>query len=231
MKSMPTLKLFICFVLVASFVVSANVKGDTVIGNGGFETAGMSATDSDLWNEFSGGAAGTLSERDTNIANAFDGASSHHIVAIGADMVGAAAGINQNSVADGGLLSLDEGTDLTASFFWNGNLGPGGVAFAALRILDGTGAVVADTGLINLPNTMGYTMQTLPTLTVPAFGAAPADTYAAFFEVSVAAGAFDGSFAEGFVDGVDVQGSVVPEPASAGLVGALCIGMLIRRRR
>lgn len=204
---------------------------DLLSGNPGFETAGGGgATDSDLWNEFAAGAAGTLSERDSS--NPFAGSFAHHLLAIGDDTQGATAGINQNSIADVGFLSLQENTTVSAEFQWNGNLGPGGVAFGALRILNGVGAIVADTGLVALPNTGGsYQLVSLGSLNVPAFGGGDNDTYAAFLEINVSAGAFAGSTSEGYVDNVNVQGLVVPEPTAATLLCVGFAGMLIRRRR
>jgi hypothetical protein len=49
-------------------------------------------------------------------------------------------------------------------------------------------------------------------VTVPAFGAPPNDSYAAFVEMTVAAGAFVGSSAEAFIDDVVINGVVVSGP-------------------
>ncbi len=199
-----------------------------ISGNPGFEVAGVGgATDSDLWTEFTGGPAGTASVRDGSMPAAGNWA--HRITAVGDVTAGAVAGINQNSVADVGLVSLEELTTVTAGFQWKGDLGPGGVASASLRVLNGAGAIVADTGVFGLPSTGGvYTAQSLPVLNVPAFGAAPNDTYAAFLEIVVQAGAFDGSFADGFVDEVRLDGTLIPEPTSALLV---MLGAALLRRR
>ncbi len=203
-------------------------------GNPGFEIAGGGgATDSDLWTEFSGGPAGTLSERDGSMP--FAGSFAHHLVAAGDPTAGASAGINQNSIADVGLPSLKPGSTLSASFEWKSSYGPGGVGNAFLRILNGVGAIVADTGAVPLPDTGGvYAGQSTPALNVPAFGPAPNDTYAAFLEITTAAGAFTGSTAAGFVDDVVIDGTAIPEPASVVLmgVGLIClVGVAKRRRR
>lgn len=200
-----------------------------ITGNGGFEIAGAGGpADSDLWSEFAGGPVGTVSARDASMPAA--GAWAHYINAVGDATAGATAGINQNSIADVGLPSLQEMTSVSADFSWKGALGPGGVAFGVLRILNGAGAIVADTGLVALPDTGGaYTMQSLGSLMVPAFGGAPDDTYAAFVEISVSAGAFDGSVASGYVDQVRIDGTLVPEPSSLALL-AVSATLLWRRR-
>jgi hypothetical protein len=217
----------VCTMLV--FMTSGVAQAANVAGNPSFEAAGGGgATDSDLWTEFAGGPAGTLSERDASMP--FAGAWAHHLVAVGDATAGASAGINQNSIADVGLPSLEELTTVSADFYWKGDLGPGGVAFGVLRVLNGAGAIVADTGLVPLPDTGGvYTLQSLGSLPVPAFAGAPDDVYAAFLEVSVSAGAFDGSIAEGYVDQVRIDATLVPEPASLGLL--LLAGVIGIRRR
>lgn len=217
---------------VAALMIAApnNLNAD-IAANGGFETAGVGgATDSDMWGQFGTG----VSERDSS--NVASGSFAHRLFAEGSGMPGMGtaqnAVVSQNSIADVGLLSLQESTMLTASFDWAGNLGPGGVAFGVLRILNGTGAIVADTGLQSLANTGGtYTNVNLGPLVVPAFAPSPNDTYAAFLEISVASGAFDGSTAEGFVDNVVITGTVVPEPGTAALLGMGLLGLVGRRRR
>lgn len=223
---------YVAALLVTTLAFPANAAN--LAGNAGFEVAGVGgATDSDLWTEFSGGPAGTLSERDGTMP--FAGSFAHHLVAAGDPTAGASAGINQNSIADVGLPSLKPGSALSASFEWKSSYGPGGVGNAFLRILNGVGAIVADTGAIPLPDTAGaYAAQATPGLIVPAFGAAPNDTYAAFLEITTAAGAFTGSSADAFVDDVVIDGTTVPEPASVVLmsVGLIClVGVANRRRR
>lgn len=182
-----------------------------VASNGGFEIAGSGgATDSDLWTEFGGGPAGTLSERDPSNPNT--GSWAHHLVAIGDDTAGASAGINQNTIADAGLMSLEEGTTVSATLSHNTDLGPGGVGFIVLRVLNGSGSIVADTGLLSMPATGGsYVSFSTPTINVPAFGPPPNDVYAAFLEVSVASGGFAGSTAESFIDDASIEGTLVDD--------------------
>ncbi|MEM1304799.1 MAG: PEP-CTERM sorting domain-containing protein [Planctomycetota bacterium] len=202
---------------------------DPLTGNGGFEAG--TATDSDLWSEFAGGAAGSLSERDgTNPAS---GSFAHRVLALGDDGLGASAGITQNSVADVGFLSLAPGSVVSGSFDADLILGPGGVAFAEFSILNGIGALVATTGPVALTDTgPGYETYNLAPLVVPGFGPAPADVYAAFLNLNVAAGAFAGASAEAFFDNVSVDGTtVVPEPTTAALVAIVGMGLAVRRRR
>jgi hypothetical protein len=215
------------FVCACIATMAMPVYAENIAGNPGFEMAGVGGpTDSDLWTEFAGGAAGTLSERDGTMPAS--GSWAHHLLAIGDDTAGASAGINQNSIADVGLPSLLPGTTLDASFDWKASYGPGGVGFGVLRILNGDGAIVADTGLLALPASDSYSSFTVPGLTVPDFGPAPNDVYAAFLEISVSSGAFEGSVADAFVDNVVINGTVVPEPSSLCLILA---GTLLWARR
>ena len=226
---MSTLRSFVAIAAVCCFVGSSAVADD-ITGNGGFEVAGMGgAADSDQWNEFFGGAAGTVSERVTS--GQASGTAAHRILAIGADGMGAVAGINQNSINDGGFLRLEENTSVTATFDWLGNLGVGADAFGVLRILNGSGAIVADSGLQALGDTNGSYDPRMLSVNVPAFGGGVNNTYAAFLEINVAAGAFNGAISEGFVDNVVINGTPVPEPSSLMVIGAIGAGLLVRRKR
>ena len=193
---------------------------DDVIVNGGFEVEGFGgATDSANWIEIASGAPGTLSERVEGLASA--GLFAHHLVAIGADGIGSTGVIVQNGVADGGLRSLEQNTTVTATFRANLTLGPGGVGFYALRILNGAGAIVANSGLGVITNGTGgsYASFSMGPLTVPAFGAAPNDVYSAYIELAVAAGAFPASTAEAFIDEVVVTGTLVAPGCPADFNG------------
>ncbi len=212
--------------LLTLVAATAPALADPLAGNGGFEMPGANATLPALWTPNAGGAPGTLSQRDSSTP--FAGQWAQRLVAIGNNTVGASAGVTQNS-ADVGLASLAPGSSLTLSFQGNYNFGPGGVGFYAVRVLNSTGEIVANTGLQVVTNsTNGYQLFTSPTLTVPAFGASPNDSYFAFAEFSVAAGAFDGSSARAFIDNVDISGTTVPAPASLALLGG---GLIIAGRR
>ena len=211
---------------VVMFAAVGAASGGSILLNGGFELGTGSV--SDIWNQFAGGAAGTMSERSSMMPNTGD--FSQRIVAVGAAGIGSAAGINQNSIDSAGFPSLAELTVVTASFSAKVDLGPGGVGFYELKILNGEGAVVATSGLQNLNPSANYLSYNLAA-NVPAFGAAPNDVYAAFLEVVVAAGAFDGSTASAFVDDAAVDGILVPGPSSLVALAFGTAGLARRRRR
>ena len=206
--------------IVAMAAIAGVAAGQNVVMNGGFEMG--TGGDSDFWNEFEGGAAGTASMRSSDAPIAGDW--SHVLDAVGDDTQGASAGINYNSIADGGFVSLQENTIVNMSFEADVDLGPGGVGFFVLRVLNADGAIVADTGLQNLANGLNTTADLL----VPAFAAAPNDTYAAFAEISVGAGAFEGSLASAKIDNVIINGTLVPAPAAVSMLG---LGGLVAARR
>ena len=106
--------------------------------------------------------------------------------------------------------------------------GPGGVMNYTLRILNRTGAIVAIYNNTIPSPASSYRTFTTPDLTVPAFGAQPNDYYVAFFEINVASGGFVGSTATAYIDNVQINGTLTPEPASALL---LAIAALALRRR
>jgi len=204
--------------LLASSIACA----DDVATNGGFEMG--DGGDSAAWNEFGGGADGTMSAR--SMESPITGLWSHVLFAAGDDLGGGSAGINQNSIADGGLASLQEMSTLSLSFQAETDFGPGGVGFYALRVLNGEGAIVADTGLQPIADGLNQSAD----LIVPAFGGAPNDSYAAFVEFVANAGAFEGSFAGVKLDDVFVDGTLVPSPGAAALLGVGALGLLRRRR-
>ena len=202
--------------------VAAGTAMADIATNGGFELG--TGGDSDSWSEFFGGAPGTVSAR--TMADAISGSWSHQILAVGDSTVGGFAVITQNSINDGGLPSLEQNTPLSVSFDAVTDFGPGGVGFLAIRVLNGAGAIVADSGLQPFFNGANSS----PVINVPAFGGGDNDTYSAFVEIVVNSGAFDGSYAGALIDNVNIDGTVVPAPASAALVA---IGGLVglRRRR
>ena len=210
-----------CMLMLA--LLASPAWGTVIVGNGGFETAGVGgATNSDMWTEFTS-AANNLSERST--ANPEFGLYSHHLYAEGLDMLGTVAGVQQNSGNDVGLPSLQPGSTLTATFDAMTPFGPGGVMNYTLRILNGAGGIVdIFNGGTGAPSAT-YNTYSTPALTVPAFGAAPNDYYVAFFEVNAAAGGFVGSISEVYIDNVVIEGTLVPEPATISLLalGAFCL--------
>jgi hypothetical protein len=206
-----------------AFILGAGLVQAQDIGpNGGFELG--TGGDSDFWNEFGGGAPGTASFRSS--ASPIAGSWSHQLTAIGSNLTGAAAGINFNSIDTAGLPSLAEFSTLSLSLDADVDFGPGGVGFYTLAILDSSGAIVSSTGL--QPLLSGSLSSAV--LNVPAFGAAPSDAYAAFVEIVVNAGAFDGSTAGALIDNVVINGTLVPAPGALAVLGLGALGMTRRRR-
>jgi hypothetical protein len=176
--------------------------------NGGFETAGFGGpTDSFTWNANFSGGPGSLSQRDGTMPNT--GGFAHHLLTFGADAIGGNAAVSQNTTTDGGMQSLQENTPVTATYRGKYTFGPGGVGFYVLRVLNGSGAIVAATplGVINAGTNGSYQTYSTGTVTVPAFGAPPNDVYSAFIELNVAAGAFVGASAEAYIDDVSISGT------------------------
>jgi hypothetical protein len=196
-------------IVVASLSVVPCALAEDVLANGGFEIEGFGGlADSANWIEIASGAPGTLSER-VGIG-ASSGQYAHRLVAVGANGIGSTGVIIQNGIADGGFGSLEGNTVVSASFKANVALGPGGVVFYSLRILNSAGVIVADSGLGVITNgTNGsYASYTMGPLNVPALGGAPNDAYAAFVEIAVAAGAFPESIAEALIDDLVVSGTL-----------------------
>ena len=190
--------------------LSPLARADEVIVNGGFEIAGPGgATQSANWVALVGSVPGTLSMRDSTSPRT--GGFAQHIRAVGGSAIGSTGGIIQNSIADCGLPSLQQSTTVRATFSAKVNLGPGGVGFYTLRILNRNGAIVASTGLGAMNDTAGaYRQFSMGPLTVPAFGAPPNDSFASMIELVVSAGAFTASNAEAFIDDVSVTGTLIP---------------------
>jgi hypothetical protein len=203
---------------VSALAFAGSASAAEVVSNGGFEL-GMGA-DADAWEEF-GGAF-----RDNSSPLAGDW--SMQMNAVGGDGIGAASGATYNSIANGGFASLQESTMVTLSFDATTNFGPGGVGFYVLRILNGSGAIVADSGLQNMAasGTNSYSVSAM----VPAFGMAPDDTYAAFVSIEAVAGGFIGSSASATVDNVSIQAELVPAPSAMALLGLGGLAATRRRR-
>jgi hypothetical protein len=211
---------WICLAFGTLLSVPAVGFADDLATNGGFEIAGTNgAADSDAWTETVSGAPGSLSERVGAGANS--GGFAHKLVAFGSAGIGANSAISQSTIG-AGLPSLVGGSSVSASYRGNYNLGPGGVGFRVLRVLNGAGQIVAQSGLqVITAGTNGqYQTFTLGPVAVPAIGAPPNDVYSAFVEVNVAAGAFVGSSAEALIDDVVITGDVV----GGLLTGACCTG-------
>ncbi len=188
---------------------ATQVQADEVIVNGGFETAGAGGdAESANWFAVVAGAPGTVSLRDSTSPRT--GSFAQFIKAVGANGIGSTGGLVQNSLNEGGLSSLQESTTLNATFSAKTTLGPGGVGFYTLRILNRDGAIVASSGLGQMNDTGGaYRTFSMGPLTVPAFGAPPNDAFASMVEIVVSAGAFPASTAEAYIDDVSVTGTLI----------------------
>jgi hypothetical protein len=179
-----------------------------VIGNGGFEDEGFDGPGSAFyWGLVNGGAAGTGSARSSE--NPIAGSYSQVITAVGGPGQGGTAGVVQNGYNASGGISLAPGSTVRLSFDARGNAGPGGVGFYAVRIVNTSGAIVANSGLqVYFPGS-SVVRYTSAALTVPALGDAPNDGFYAFAEIVVAAGAFVGSTITATLDNVSVEGTLI----------------------
>lgn len=178
-----------------------------VVGNGGFEEIGFFGPESAfLWDLVSNGGPGTGSTRSS--VSPISGDYSQYMIANGTPSLGATAGVTQNCYAATAGVSLVPGSTVQLSFSAKGNAGPGGVGFYALRVLNVSGAIVANSGLQVFFPGASVAQYSTAALTVPAFGEPPNDGYFAFVEIVVAAGAFDGSTINATIDNVMVEGTI-----------------------
>lgn len=144
-----------------------------------------------------------------------------------------AAVMFQNSIDDGGLPALTVGDTPTLSFWAKGTAGGTGNALFALRYLDGTGNILANSGNRFFHTSINTSSWTEITYNL---GAVPIGATAAFIEFSQAIGPIEAGLPAGRVLIDDLYLGVaapIPEPGTyalmlAGLVG---IGALARRRR
>ena len=144
-----------------------------------------------------------------------------------------AAVMLQNSIEQGGLPALTVGDTPTLSFWAKGNAGGTGNVLFALRYLDGTGNIKANStnqffqGLIN-PTTWTQISYNL--------GAVPVGATAAFIEFSQGIGPIDAGNPAGKVLIDDLYlgvAAAVPEPETYALMlaGLAAVGLMVRRRR
>jgi PEP-CTERM motif len=141
-----------------------------------------------------------------------------------------AAVMLQNSVEQGGLAPLVAGDNPLLSFWSKGTAGGTGNVLFALRYLDGTGNILANSrnqffqGRINESTWTEITYD---------LGAVPVGAVAAFIEFSQAIGPIEPGLPAGRVLIDDLFLSVVPEPGTYALMlaGLVAVGAVARRRR
>jgi hypothetical protein len=190
--------------------------------NGGFETAGTT-TAAASWLK---GASGY-----TRSTDAHTGSFSAQLASPALN----AAVMLQNSIEQGGLPPLTVGDIPTFSFWAKGTAGGTGNVLFALRYLDGTGNILADSMNQFFQSKINTTTWTEISYSL---GAVPVGATAAFVEFSQGIGPIDAGNLAGKVLIDDVNLSVVsvtavPEPTTyAMLLAGLCaIGAVIKRRR
>ena len=239
---MINLKKSVTFSLAAiaacGFAISAQAATGQLIANGGFESAqaiytvgsqpGPGLQGAGYWLTPGGSGAATLSN---------DAHSGLHSASVTCPQL-CGSTLFGNSADNGGLTlnASNWGTSPTFSFWAKGTTGTTGNLTWALRYLDGTGNILAQT--------LGQTLNSVNPNTWSQFSAAlliPANTVGVFFETTFAigpVGIVNGTLFTGggfLIDDISLVGNVaaVPEPESyamlmAGLAG---IGFMIRRRR
>lgn len=202
-----------CFALAAP---AATVNG---FANGGFELVG-GGTPAAAWQTAASGY--TLSN------DARTGAFSAQLMSPQLN----AAVMLQNSTDDGMLPPLTPGDNPLLSFWSKGFAGSTGNVLFSLRYLDGSGAILANSGNQFFQTTINPTTWTEITYDL---GAVPAGAESAFIEFSQGIGPINGvDLLEGTVLIDDINLSVisaVPEPGSCLVMALGCVAMVVRRRR
>lgn len=188
--------------------------------NGGFEVAGV-GTPAASWLTAASGY--TLSS---------DARSGSFAAQLASPAFNAAVMV-QNSVEQGGLPPLTAGDTPELTFWAKGNAGGTGNVLFALRYLDGTGTILANSGnrfFQGNINENGWTQISY------SLGAVPAGAVAAFIEFSQGIGPIDAGNPAGRVLIDDLNLAVtapVPEPTTYGLLlaGLAAVGIATKRRR
>lgn len=217
-KSLSTVALA-AMALIAGTAQAATMNG---FANGGYEVAGAT-TPAASWLQAASGYSRS--------ADAHTGSFSAQLASPAFN----AAVMLQNSIDQGGLAPLTVGDSPVLTFWAKGTAGGTGNALFALRYLDGTGNIKANSGNVFFHTSINPTTWTQITYSL---GAVPAGATAAFIEFSQGIGPIEAGLPAGRVLVDDlylgvVAAAPVPEPETyalmlAGLVG---VGAMVRRRR
>ncbi len=188
--------------------------------NGGFETAGAT-TPAASWLQAASGYTRSGAE-----------AHSGSFSALLASPAFNAAVMLQNSIEQGGLPALTVGDTPMLSFFAKGSAGGTGNVLFALRYLDGTGNILANSGNQFFQNSINTATWSEITYNL---GAVPTGATAAFIEFSQGIGPIEPGLPAGavYIDDLNLAVTAVPEPESYAmmLAGLAAVGAVVRRRR